>query len=81
MTERSSVGNRERIIAESLHLFNQHGAENVGCNKIAASLGISPGNLYYHFKNKEAIIQRLFDDIDADITSILIHFITNCFKA
>jgi len=66
------VGNRERIITESLRLFNKHGAENVGCNKIAASLGISPGNLYYHFKNKEAIIQRLFDDIDADITGILI---------
>ena len=66
------MGNRERIISESLRLFNQHGAENVGCNKIAASLGISPGNLYYHFKNKEAIIQRLFDDIDADITGILI---------
>ncbi|MEH6496311.1 MAG: TetR/AcrR family transcriptional regulator [Pseudomonas marincola] len=65
------MSNRDRIRLESLKLFNQHGAENVGCNKIAASLGISPGNLYYHFKNKEEIIRSLFDDIEKDIEIVL----------
>ncbi len=66
------MGNRERIRHESLELFNKYGAENIGCNKIAASLGISPGNLYYHFNNKEEIIRSLFNDIERDMNAILL---------
>ena len=51
---------RERIIQESLALFNAQGERNVSTNHIAAHLGISPGNLYYHFPNKQAIIAELF---------------------
>lgn len=65
------MSNYERIRLESLELFNNHGAENMGCNKIAASLGISPGNLYYHFNNKEEIIRSLFDDIERDMDGTL----------
>ena len=61
---------QDRIRARALALFNRHGAENIGCNKIAASLGISPGNLYYHFTNKEDIIRDLFDDMERAITAL-----------
>jgi AcrR family transcriptional regulator len=54
------VGNRERIIEASLELFNERGASSVTTNHIAAHLSISPGNLYYHFGNKEEIIRALF---------------------
>ncbi|MDO5059179.1 MAG: TetR/AcrR family transcriptional regulator [Neisseria sp.] len=50
----------DRIIAASLQLFNEEGERNVSTNHIAAHLGISPGNLYYHFRNKEEIIVRLY---------------------
>src|SRR5689334_13017554 len=52
---------RERILATALRLFNESGTAPVSTNHIADALGISPGNLYYHFHNKEEIIRALFE--------------------
>lgn len=49
-----------RIIDASLQLFNEHGERNTSTNHIATHLGISPGNLYYHFSNKDEIIVQLY---------------------
>ena len=53
--------NRERILAASADLFNQSGVVAITTNHISAHLGISPGNLYFHFRNKEEIIRELFE--------------------
>ena len=53
---------KDRIIHGALTLFNQNGERSVTTNHIAAHLEISPGNLYYHFGNKEAIINSIFDN-------------------
>lgn len=58
--------NRERILTASIDLFNQSGVVAVTTNHIAAHLGISPGNLYFHFCNKEEIITELFDRMCTD---------------
>jgi AcrR family transcriptional regulator len=51
---------RDRILAAALEMFNQQGERKVTTNHIAGHLDMSPGNLYYHFKNKQEIIYELF---------------------
>lgn len=63
--------NRDRILQSSLELFNVQGERSVTTNHIAAHLGISPGNLYYHFRNKQMIIAELFARYEAGVDGFL----------
>ena len=62
---------RDRIIDSALALFNEHGTRAVSTNRIATSVGISPGNLYYHFSDKEEIIRAIYERAIADGDTML----------
>jgi len=47
------------ILASALLLFNEQGTAAVSTNHIAHAAGVSPGNLYYHFRSKEHVIREL----------------------
>ena len=57
------MSTRDRIIETAIRLFNDKGTKPVTTNHIAAECGISPGNLYYHFRNKEEIIRAIFEQM------------------
>jgi len=61
------IKTRDKIVLTALSLFNEKGERNVTTNHIAATLGISPGNLYYHFNNKEAIIREIFEGYSKEL--------------
>ncbi|TVR69595.1 MAG: TetR/AcrR family transcriptional regulator [Sphaerobacteraceae bacterium] len=52
---------RNRILDAALRLFNEHGTASISTNHVATEAGISPGNLYYHYRNKEEIIREMLE--------------------
>jgi len=62
---------RARIVQAALGLYNRLGEPNVSPNKVAGEVGISPGNLYYHFASKDALTQTLFETHERDMRALL----------
>lgn len=62
---------RQRIVQASLELFNQQGERTISTNHIAAHMQISPGNLYYHFANKQEIVAELFAEYEQGVDTYL----------
>lgn len=50
---------RQRILDHALSRFNDAGVEAVGIREIARELGLSPGNVSYHFPRKDDLVAAL----------------------
>ena len=71
MVKKAPRRTAERILEVTLELFNRFGEPNVSTTLISAELGISPGNLYYHYPAKEELINSLFDRFERALNELL----------
>jgi AcrR family transcriptional regulator len=62
---------RQRILDTTLALYNEHGEPQVSTSLIAAELGISAGNLHYHFRRKDELSAALLDRFVGEFDSLL----------
>lgn len=58
--KKKASATKEKIKKAAITLFNEEDTLSVTTNHIAQKAHISPGNLYYYYKNKEAIIKEIY---------------------
>lgn len=61
------MNTKSKIIVASVKLFNSHGVTKVSLRDIADKVGISHGNLAYHFKNKQWIIHEIYTRMEKEM--------------
>ncbi len=61
---------KDRIADTALCLFNRTGTDGVSTNHIAAAMDISPGNLYYHYANKDEILLVLLERLASGLETV-----------
>lgn len=67
---------KQKILRAALQLFNQNGIANVRLQHIADEAFMSIGNLAYHFKNKEAIVLALYNDLAKKQVDLMVEYRT-----
>jgi len=61
------VQTKENILRAARRLFNQQGVSGTTMRNIAGAVGISQGNLTYHFARKEHLIEALYQELVANL--------------
>jgi AcrR family transcriptional regulator len=72
MAKKAPRRTAERILEATLELFNRFGEPNVSTTLISNELGISPGNLYYHYPAKDELVNALFTRYKAAMLELLV---------
>jgi AcrR family transcriptional regulator len=57
----------QRIVAEALTVIAQDGAQALTMRSLAARLGVVPGALYHHVRNKEQLQDLVLDGVLAEV--------------
>jgi len=60
---------KRKILDKALELFNERGSEKTTVRHIAAELGISHGNLCYHYPNTDEIVKALYNELVSHLNS------------
>ncbi|HAK28300.1 MULTISPECIES: TetR/AcrR family transcriptional regulator [Sphingobacterium] len=66
------MNTKEKIINEAIRVYNREGVRTVTTRQIAQEMGISAGNLHYHFKHTEDIIFHVFQLLQAEYDKMIL---------
>ena len=58
---------RERVVAEALAVISADGVDALSMRALAARLGVVPGALYRHVRNKEQLYDLILDNVLAEV--------------
>lgn len=62
---------KEQIIDAATHVFARSGYAKARMDDIAKETGVSKGTLYWYFKNKDAILLAILDNLlDRELAAI-----------
>lgn len=59
---------RGKIVEASIRLFNMYGITQVSLRQIASEINISHGNLAYHYKSKEDILNEIYTKMEDEMS-------------
>jgi AcrR family transcriptional regulator len=71
MKTKIEMTKKQKIVRTALHLFVQNGIENTPTTKIIAEAGVATGTLFYHFRNKEELINALYLGVKKSISKAM----------
>ncbi len=74
------MSTKEKILHHSLLIFNEKGVGQVSALQISQALGMSYGNLTYHFKNKEAIVLALYRQMQEALEAAIAKTVQHIFE-
>jgi AcrR family transcriptional regulator len=69
-TYKASGRTKSNILQKAIDLFNESGTAAVSANSLAEALGISAGNLQYHFRGKKEIIRSILEVMVEDWNAV-----------
>jgi AcrR family transcriptional regulator len=58
---------RQRVVAEALAIIAEDGVQALTMRRLAAHLGVVPGALYHHVRNKQQLQDLLLDNVLAEV--------------
>ena len=67
----AKIKTRELILDVALILFNERGEQLVSSVDLADEMNISPGNLYYHYKGKEEVVEELYARFHTNLSAVI----------
>lgn len=67
------MNTKERIMDVALHMFSEKGYKATSIRNICSEVGIKESTLYYHFKNKQDILDSLVTKFKKHIAELLSH--------
>lgn len=68
---------KQRILEAAITLFNEQGIANVRLTQISDEAKMSVGNLAYHYKNKEAIVEAVYEQLFEEFAEVLAAYVND----